>query len=264
MISEHDLTSLPGTPVVGADGHKIGKVADVYESTDGETGTFVTVSTGLFGSHASFVPLDEATLQGNSLVVPYDKDLVKDAPRVAADEELSSQEEDRLYAHYRLSGSRSGDGYERSYDESATGTTTVGRGQVGHDTSGPTTDEAMTRSEERLQVGTQRVETGRARLRKRIVTENVTQTVPVTSEQVRVVREPVTEANVGSALSGPDLSEEEHEVVLHAEKAVVTKETVPVERVRLDTDVVRDEVRVDETVRSEQIELDEDVPTRQR
>ena len=116
----------------------------------------------------------------------------------------------------------------------------------------------MTRSEERLNVGTQAAETGRARLRKYVVTENVTQTVPVSREEVRVEREPITDANVGDATSGPDISEEEHEVVLREERPVVEKEAVPVERVRLDTETVNDEVTVSEDVRKEQIDTDVD------
>ena len=92
----------------------------------------------------------------------------------------------------------------------------------------------MTRSEERMSVGTTSEEAGRARLRKYVVSENVTQTVPVSHEEVRVEREPITDANVGNAMDGPAISEEEHEVTLHAERAVVEKEAVPVERVRLD------------------------------
>ena len=127
---------------------------------------------------------------------------------------------------------------------------------VGRDTSGPTTDDAMTRSEERLNVGTEKQATGRARLRKYVTTENVTRTVPVQREEVRIEREPITEANRGAALSGPDLSDEEHEVTLHEERPVIEKETVPVERVRLDTETVTDEVTVDEEVRKERIETD--------
>ena len=282
MISTHDLAALAGNTMHGEDGQKIGKIVDVYESTEGADGTFVTVSTGIFGGHASFVPLAKATMQGNDVVVPYSKDLIKDAPRVAADEELTSQEEDRLYAHYSLGGGTSQAG-------AAVGTATTGRTAtetavprgtdrkdtdgdgvyddvkdtaVGRDTSGLTTDDAMTRSEERLQVGTQRVEAGRARLRKRIVTENVQQTVAVSHDEVKVVREPITEANMPNAMDGPALSEEEHEVVLRAEKAVVAKETVPVERVRLGVDTLTEQQTVNETVRKEQIETDlGDAPT---
>jgi uncharacterized protein (TIGR02271 family) len=147
------------------------------------------------------------------------------------------------------------------------GTTTAGtagaghddrnqHGTRGHDTSGPTTDDAMTLSEERLNVGTQQVEAGRARLRKYVVTENVTQTVPVSHEEVRVEREPITDANVGSAMDGPAISEEEHEVTLRAERPVVEKEAVPVERVRLDTETVTENQQVSGTVRKEQVDTD--------
>jgi uncharacterized protein (TIGR02271 family) len=129
-------------------------------------------------------------------------------------------------------------------------------GVVGRDVSGPTTDDAMTRSEERLNVGTRTEEAGRARLRKYVVSENVTETVPVSREEVRVEREPITDANVGNALDGPAISEEEHEVTLHAERPVVEKEAVPVERVRLDKETVTDQERVSADVRKEELEVD--------
>ena len=96
----------------------------------------------------------------------------------------------------------------------------------------------MTRSEEELRVGTTERERGRARLRKYVVTEQVERTVPVRREEVRVEREPITDANVDQAMDGPEISEEEHEVVLHEEEAVVEKRVVPKERVRLDKETV--------------------------
>jgi uncharacterized protein (TIGR02271 family) len=116
----------------------------------------------------------------------------------------------------------------------------------------------MTRSEEELKVGTAKRESGRARLRKYVVTENVTQTVPVQREEVRVEREPITDANVGDAMDGPAISEEEHEVVLHEETPVVEKQAVPKERVRLDKETHTEEQQISEEVRSEQIEVDGD------
>jgi uncharacterized protein (TIGR02271 family) len=127
---------------------------------------------------------------------------------------------------------------------------------VGHDTSGRTTDDAMTRSEEELRVGTREREAGKVRLRKYVVTENVTKTVPVSHEEVRLEREPITDANVGAATDGPAISEEEHEVTLRAEEPVIEKTAVPKERVRLDKDVVQDETQVTEEVRKERIETD--------
>ncbi len=276
MISNNDLAGLAGATMHGADGQKIGKIVDVYESTQAEDGTFVTVHTGMFGGHASFVPLAQASLQGKDVVVPYDKNLVKDAPRVQADQDLTSVEEDRLYQHYNLSpGSPAPQAEAAGAPGRHAEETAIPRGTqrqdsdgdgvfddvkdtaVGRDTSGLTTDDAMTRSEERLQVGTQRTETGRARLRKRIVTEQVSTTVPVSHDEVVVEREPITEANMPKATDGPALSEEEHEVVLNAERPVVAKETVPVERVKLGTQTITEQQQVEETVRKEQIETED-------
>ncbi len=242
MIDSSSLGTLSGKTVTGPGGESIGTIADVYESTDGGGGTFATVTTGLFGGGASFFPLDAATLQGDTITVPFTKDVITGAPRVENDEELTAPEEQRLFEYYSSQG--------------AGATTDMSTGTVGHDTSGPTTDSAMTRSEETLQVGTQQVETGRARLRKYVVTETETRTVPVSHEEVRVERESITDANVGAALDGPAISEEEHEVVLTAEQPVVQKEAVPVERVRLDTQTVTEQVQVTEDVRKEQIELE--------
>ena len=114
----------------------------------------------------------------------------------------------------------------------------------------------MTRSEERLNVGTETTEAGRARLRKYVVTEQQSVNVPVTREEVRIEREPITDANRDEALSGPDISEEEHEVTLHDERPVVETEAVPVERVRLSKEQVTEQETVSGEVRKEQIDTD--------
>lgn len=251
--------------VLTTDRDKIGSIGQVYADDENGQPTWVTAKTGLFGTSESFVPLEGARVDGGDLLVPYTKDQIKDAPRVDADGHLEPAEEDRLYAHYGLSGGG------RTYTDATAGRDTghrdthhaqADRGTVGRDTSGPTTDDAMTRSEERLNVGTEREATGRARLRKYVTTEHVTQTVPVQREEVRIEREPITDANRGAAMSGPGISEEEHEVVLHEERPVVEKETVPVERVRLDKETVTDEVTVNEEVRKERIDSDGDDNTR--
>ncbi|MGX5655985.1 PRC and DUF2382 domain-containing protein [Geodermatophilus nigrescens] len=276
MISDQQISDVIGSTAVGPDG-KHGTVGEVY--LDDETGRpeWATVRTGLFGTKEAFVPLADASVSGGELRLPYDKDRVKNAPHVdVSGGHLSPQEEQELYRYYGLgtSGTTTGQGMTTGTTGQAmtTGTTTrttgrdrdgdgvrddlETRGAVGHNTSGPTTDNAMTRSEEHLAVGTQRVEAGRARLRKYVVTENVTQTVPVSHEEVRVEREPITDANYGNAMDGPAISEEEHEVVLHAERPVVEKEAVPVERVRLDTQTVTEQQQVSEQVRKEEIEVD--------
>lgn len=171
--------------------------------------------------------------------------------------ELSRDEEQRLYAHYGVDygTARSDSGLPQGNTGTATGRDTKARGSVGDDVSGAETDDAMTRSEEQLRVGTESRESSRARLRKYVVTEQVDKTVPVQREEVRVEREPINDANVGDAMDGPAISEEEHEVVLHDERAVVEKEAVPKERVRLDKETVTEQQRVSEDVRKEQVEL---------
>jgi uncharacterized protein (TIGR02271 family) len=117
----------------------------------------------------------------------------------------------------------------------------------------------MTRSEEELQVGTAQKERGRARLVKYVETEQVEKTVPVRREKARLEREPVTEANRGDATSGPEISESEHEVVLHEEEVIVDKRTVPKERVRLDKETETGEEQISEEVRKERIEAEGDL-----
>jgi uncharacterized protein (TIGR02271 family) len=232
-----------GRTLVDRDGNRIGPIEAIY--LDDRTGQpeWALVNTGLFGTKSSFVPLAQATQTGEEVAVPYDKQLVKDAPRIDPDQHLSEAEEQRLWRHYGLD-------YDRTTRRRPTGRDTVDR-----DTSGPTTDDAMTRSEEELRVGTTERERGRVRLRKYVTTEQVQQTVPVQRERVRVEREPITDANLPAATSGPAISEEEHEVILREEEPVVEKRVVPRERVRLDKDTVTDEERVAEEVRKEQIEV---------
>jgi uncharacterized protein (TIGR02271 family) len=263
VITEHQLSAVIGSTAIGSDG-KLGTVGEVF--LDDETGRpeWATVRTGLFGTKEAFVPLADADLNGSELQVPFDKDRVKNAPHIDSDGHLSPGEETELYRYYGMGSDTSASNITTDTNTVAdtTALRTNDHATVGHDTSGPTTDDAMTRSEETLRVGTQRVETGRARLRKFVVTENVTQTVPVSHEEVRIEREPITDANVGDALDGPAISDEEHEVVLRAERPVVEKEAVPVERVRLDTATVTDQETVTEAVRKEQIELDADPEVR--
>jgi uncharacterized protein (TIGR02271 family) len=251
-----------GRTMVDPAGDKLGTIDAIY--LDDETGQpeWATVTSGLFSAKIAFVPLAQAQDTGDSVQVPYDKEQVKNAPAMKADGSLSQDDEAELYRHYGLeysehhsdsglpAGERDRDrhGIDDEVQDSA----------VGRDVSGPTTDDAMTRSEEELQVGTQSRERGRARLRKYVTTETQQVTVPVQREEVRVEREPITDANLDAATSGPDLSEEEHEVTLHEETPVVEKRVVPRERVRLDTETVTDERQVSEEVRKEHIEVDGD------
>ena len=230
-----------GRTLIDRDGDKIGKIDDVYADRQGGQPEWALVNTGLFGTKKTFVPLRDAKPIGEDVRVPVARDRVKDAPSIEADGELSESEERRLYTHYDVAYGTDG-AHEAN----------------GGDVSGPTTDDAMTRSEEELRVGTERREAGRARLRKYVVFENQQRTVPVRREEVRVEREAIDDGNVDQALDGPEISEEEHEVVLHEERAVVDKEVLPKERVRLSTDEQTEQETISETLRKERIEPDGD------
>jgi uncharacterized protein (TIGR02271 family) len=259
-IDTNRILQFRGQDLSDRDGDKIGSIEEIY--LDAETGEpeWALVNTGLFGTKSTFVPLREADDAGGTLRVPFDKATVKDAPNMDTEGQLSQREEAELYRHYGME-------YSELHSDSGLGETGAGArferdreddaGAVGRDVSGPTTDDAMTRSEEELRVGKTEREAGRARLRKYVVTEDVEQTVPVRREEVRVEREPITDANVDAATSGPEISEEEHEVVLHEEEPVVEKRTVPKERVRLDKDVEFDEQTVSEEVRREEVDVDD-------
>jgi len=254
MIDTNKIEALIGAIVVDTDGRKVGTVGQVYVDSSTNQPTWVTVKTGLFGASESFAPLDSASWTGDELRIGFDKSFVKDAPRIEVDGALDSADEESLYRYYRLGDPSGPDGAESGI---RTEVSAGDRRTEGYDTSGPTTDDAMTRSEEQLNVGKEQVTTGRARLRKHVVTENQTVTVPVSREEVTLEREPITETNRGAATSGPGLSEEEHEVQLTEERVVVDKETVPVERVRLGTETVTENQQVSEDVRKEEIEFDE-------
>ena len=266
-LSRTDVADWRGRDLATTDGDKLGRIEEIYLDTDSGEPEWALINTGLFGTKQTFVPLRDARQDDDQLRVPYDKSQVKDAPSIEPDGEMSQSEEADLYRHYGLdyattgSGSGLGDGDGTRAD--AGDLRTDGDRTVGQDVSGPETDDAMTRSEEELRVGTTERETGRVRLRKYIVTDEVQQTVPVKREEVRIEREPITDANRDEAYSGGDLTEDEHEVTLHAEEPVVEKKTVAKERVRLDKDVEVDERTVSEDVRREEIDID-DATTRNR
>jgi len=218
--ANHDVSAWIGHAVIDTSGDKIGKVADIY--LDDETGdpAWASVKTGLLGNRIHFVPLAGASGSGEDLKVRYEKEQVTGAPSTESDGHLSLDDEAALYRHYGLyyaepSGAASIEG--RADDDAAA--------------------DAMTRSEEELRAGTRTTEAGRVRLRKYIVTEQQQVTVPVRREEVRVVTEPITADN-RDARDGPDLSEEEAEMILHADEVVVTTQAVPKERVRLEKKVV--------------------------
>lgn len=230
-VSQLRREDLVGKTAFDNKGRKIGDIEHCYVDVDTDVAWWVAVKTGVLASRSRLAPLTGAAMTVEGVGLAFTKDHVKAAPDLDLEKELDDQQEDQLLAHYGLT-------YPAAY-------------------SGPPQSsggDAMTRSEEELHVSKVRREAGRARLRKYVVTENVITTVPVEREEVRVEREPITAANVGDAAAGPEISEQEGEVVLHEEELVVAKQVVPKERVRLAKETVASDEEVAADLRKEQIE----------
>lgn len=253
MTPVSDAYTWQGRDLLGSDGEKIGSVKEIYQDERTGKPEWALVSSGLFGTRSHFVPLAGAEPSGEGVRAQVSKDQVKNAPSIEGDGQLSEQEERQLFEHYGIPYTEEG-----SVTAEGSPQGNADNGHAGHDTSGPNTDDAMTRSEEELLVGTAQQETGRVRLRKYVVTEQVQTTAPVQREEVRVEREPITDANRDQAVDGPEISDEEHEVVLHEEVPVVDKQVVPKERVSLQKDTLTEEREVSEEVRKERIETEDD------
>ncbi len=293
-MTTFDVNAILSSTAYDADGDKVGKVEQVFLDDNSGEPTFLTVNTGLFGAKESFVPVKDARQDGDRVVLPYQKDVIKDAPKVDADQHLSPQEEEELYRYYELNYDN-GRGADRDRDltdrdrdlndrdrNAAAGTAgTAGvagaaagrdgdrdrdltdrdRGLVDQDRRDVADrdrdltdrdDASVVRHEEQLKVGTQERETGRARLRKYVVTDHETVDVPVEREEVSVERTPIRD---GQARTGT-IGEEEVEVSLHEERPVVEKEVVAVEEVGLNKETVRDTQRVEADVRKEQVDVE--------
>ena len=277
-MTTFDVNAILSSTAYDSDGDKIGKVEQVFLDDNSGEPTFLTVNTGLFGAKENFVPVKGARQDGDRVVLPYTKDVIKDAPKVDADQHLSPAEEEELYRYYELNyeDGRTA-GTDRNHTTAAAGTAgTAGVAgtaaadrdvtdrdraavdQDRRDVAATAGDQAsVVRHEERLNVGTQEREAGHARLRKYVVTDHETVDVPVEREEVTVERTPINDAN--ARVDNGVIGEEEVEVTLHEERPVVQKETVAVEEVGLNKQTVQETQRVEADVRKEQVDVETDV-----
>ncbi|MDE9365530.1 DUF2382 domain-containing protein [Luteipulveratus sp. YIM 133132] len=385
MITTDQVQTVRGGHALDSNGEKIGSIGEVY--LDDRTGNpaWVTVNTGLFGTSESFIPLQDATVEGKDVKVPYTKDKVKDAPRVDAEQHLDVEQEKELYRYYGVSydaqsttgqtgrGTSSDEAQTQAIDTSggtgrdtaaagtaAAGTAAAGAGFAGRDrtdadrgrtdadrgrtdattgradtadsdlatnrasfdagrgeqssygtattgradtdttdrsrtgdrdamsrtdaTAGRTDtdtgtatqrsgltgeraaqgdardldgDGVVTRYEERLSVAKERRETGRFRLRKSVVTEDHTVTVPLTREEVSLERFAI---DTPEAVDHDPFGAEDdvREFVIYEEVPVVTKQAVAVERIGLRKNMVQEERQVTDKIRKERFDLDGD------
>jgi uncharacterized protein (TIGR02271 family) len=228
MTEAYDWT---GRLVLDANGEEVGSIERVYRSLETDRPEWALVDRGLFGGRSVLVPLASARPSGEDVLVAVGGVLIDGAPALDAGRDLSPKQEAALRRHYGAGSSPS-------------------LGQ-----------HAMTRSEEELRVTKVRRPRTRVRLRKYVVTEMVTTTVPVRREEVRLEHEPITDLDAGSFDGEPASADEIHEVVLHEEKLVIEKRVVPTERVRMRKETVTEERTVSGEVRKEQVVFSEIIPT---
>ncbi|GAA3640910.1 PRC and DUF2382 domain-containing protein [Lentzea roselyniae] len=242
MIDQTQVETLYDCDVIDNKGEKIGSVKQVWLEDGTGTPMWAEVHTGLFGMKESFVPIQQGQVAGGAITVPIAKEQVKDAPSVhTSGNHMSDEEQEALCRHYGLIPKAKTGEHDRLDGRR-------GRGDAAE----------VTRSEEKLDVGTRKVEAGRVRLVKHTVTEQRNVTVPVTHEEVRVGREPA-QGGTGRAFA-----DEQAEVTLHREEPVVRKHTAAVERVRLEKDAVTEQKSVKGEVRKERVEVERDDEPRGR
>lgn len=102
MTNETTHNDLANADVYDSEGHKIGGVNNVYVFDGTDEPSWITVNTGFFGAHETFIPLANSQLNSGGLVVPYTKSFVKDAPNIDPDGELSVEQENELFRYYGI------------------------------------------------------------------------------------------------------------------------------------------------------------------
>jgi uncharacterized protein (TIGR02271 family) len=259
MIDQTHVEALYDCDVIDNRGEKIGSVKQIWLEDGTGKPMWAEVHTGLFGLRQSFVPIQQGEVGGGGITVPVSKEQVKEAPSVHTDDNrMSDEEQEALYRHYgMIPHAKTGDhdridgrqDRKRAAMETREQPARHGRRDEGAE---------VTLSEEKMDVGTRNVEAGRVRLVKHTVTEQRNITVPVTHEEVRVVREPAT------GQPGRAFAEEQAEVTLHREEPVVQKRTEATERVRLEKNAVTEQRDVKGEVRKERVEVERDGEPRER
>lgn len=198
MVNENAYTNWIGRQAVDNSGHKVGKVSQVF--LDDTTGApeWISVKTGVLTNASSFVPLQGVRSEGDRVVLPFDKAMVKGAPAVDEDRDghLDGQEERQLYRYYG-----------RQWEE-------------------PSTESESTADTAAQDSGN---EVGKTTLDGQIVGGDVGPTVPASHEELRVQDSSITSGFAGAddPAAGAGGSYEDSEVVVREERLVARKTTAP-------------------------------------
>jgi uncharacterized protein (TIGR02271 family) len=229
-ITVDELRELRNAPVYTADGEEFGHVGEIWYDEDTREARYLKVGRGALGLRAVFVPVQGGTVRDDGFQVPFSREQLESSPELGEDEDWTEEREHELSSYY------AGDDFRRE-----------------RDTSVSDADAAITRSEEEIQVGKRDVEAGQVRLSKWVETEPVEMDVGLRRETARVTREPIDQP-----ASGADFSEEEIEVPLRSEEAVVEKQAVAKERIGIEKDVDTEQRTISDEVRKERVDVDDD------
>jgi uncharacterized protein (TIGR02271 family) len=227
--------NLLGAQVTGADGKIVGTVEQVFRDDVDGTPVWARIRSGKTGR---FVPLGNSQVTREGLRVPFDSQKILGGPNIDAGQHMSAAQAEDLSRYYGL--------------------TAPSRSQPTTQPQPELRDEQwLVRQEERMQVGKETLETGHVKLHKYVDVEPVEQTVHVFHEEYDVERIPIT---ADDRISG-SFEEGEQEIILHEERAVMRKETVPVERVRLVARRVEEDKTYRDEIRRERIEIEPEIAT---
>lgn len=263
MTEHFTLENIDGATVYDQNNDKVGTVKEIYLDDQNGRPSFATVSTGLFGLKETFVPLEAAHLIADGdLKVPFTKSFIKDAPNIDPDGHLDPSEERRIFEYYSAVDTNT----------TATNTPPVGKAPKTRNTpptgtpAADTTGEQAVAHEEHLVVDKQEHIAGKARLRKRVVTEHQQVDVPVEREELVVEREKIDPNSPAARTDAiDDTAETDETITLREEHPVVGKKTVATEKVNVGKRKVVDTETVGGEVRKEEIDVEaEDVDRRRR
>jgi uncharacterized protein (TIGR02271 family) len=247
---------LLGARVTGSDGKVVGTVEQVFRDDVDGTPAWARVRSGKTGR---FVPLGSSKVTSEGLSVPFDTQKIMGGPNIDAGQHMSAAQAEDLSRYYGLTvpaqQPRSQMTENQMAETQPTESQLAQQPTESQQAGGQMSDQDwLIRQEERFQVGKEMLETGRVRLHKYVDVEPVEQAIHVFHEEYDIERIPIT---ADERISG-NISEGEQEIILHQERAVVRKEIVPVERVRLLAKRIDEDTTVRDELRRERIEIEPD------
>ena len=280
---------LIGARVTGRDGQVVGTVQDIFKDDKDGTPVWARIRAG---TRELFVPLGGSRVTKDGLSVPFDTKQIMSSPDVNVERHMSAGQTDQLKRHFGLTipaqggplgadaerGRAQQDAAQRApdqgdqarWDETERGQAEGGQAQTGRGQPGVAAAAGTMRgetqrdetqqgqdwlilTEERVDVGTEMLESGRARLHKYVDTEPIEQTVHVYHEEYDIERVPIS---AEEQVHG-EIAEQELEVTLHEERPVLHKEAVAVERVRLNVKRVDEDRTLRDEVRRERLKVED-------